>query len=149
MKIWVDADSCPRRVREIVAKAASNWGVTCEFVANRRVPVPREGSVLLTIVDSAAERADRFILDSVEHGDLVVTRDIPLAAELVEREVIVLNDRGTMYTRENVRERLSIRNVMLELRGQAAYSDPGRTFGPREIKAFAEALDKALRQHLQ
>jgi hypothetical protein len=148
MKILVDADSCPRRVREIIAKAAGNYRVTCEFVANRDVPVPESPWVERTTVTAEAGSADAYLRDTVSPGDLVVTRDIPLAAELVEAGAHVLNDRGTVYTRENVHERKSIRDAMLELRATGRVEQAGRNFGAREVKAFAAALDRTLRKHL-
>lgn len=149
MTLWVDADSCPKRVREIIAKAAANYDIPCEFVANRSLELPKQPRVSLRVVPAEAESADAYIQDSVAPGDVVVTRDIPLAAELVEREAHVLNIRGTVYTRENVRERLSIRNAMLEFR-TAGMVEPGeRSFGAKEVKAFAEALDKTLRHRLK
>lgn len=149
MKLWVDADSCPRRVREIIAKAAANYRLPCEFVANRKIEVPAYEGVYQTVVASETDSVDAYIRKAVSPGDLVVTRDIPLAAELVELDAHVLNDRGDIYSRENIRERLSIRNAMYELRTAGRVTDPGKSFGAREVKAFAEALDKTLRKLLQ
>lgn len=90
--------------------------------------------------------ADAFIKEQVGSGDLVITRDIPLAAELVELGPVVINDRGDLYTRENVRERLSIRNFMKELRDAGLYENPTGMFGRKEVKAFAATFDRILTQ---
>jgi hypothetical protein len=100
-------------------------------------------------VSSGEGSADQYILAHVEPADIAITRDIPLAAELVERGVIVLNDRGNVYTGENVRERLSIRDFMAELRGGGVYESSGRTYSSREVRAFANAFDRELTRRLR
>jgi hypothetical protein len=149
MKIWVDADSCPRQVRDIVAKAATRRGVPAEFVANRNVPVLSGTNVTMTVVAEGAADADRHITDCAGPEDLVVTRDIPLAEELVNRGVLVLNDRGTVFTTENVAARRSIRDVMQGLRQARGETLGGRSYGSKETKAFADAFDRALTAKLR
>jgi hypothetical protein len=144
MKIWVDADSCPRPVRDIVARAAARRDVPAEFVANRTVPFPRSPNVTMTVVPEGVSEADQHILDHAQPEDLVVTRDIPLAEALVKRGVLALNDRGTVFTRENVAARRSVRDVMQELRDARGQTLRGRTYGPKETKAFADAFDRVL-----
>jgi uncharacterized protein len=149
MKIWVDADSCPRPVRDIVARAAARRDIQAEFVANRSVPVLRRSTVTMTVVPEGEAGADRHILERARSEDLAVTRDIPLAEALVQRGLLVLNDRGTVFTEENVAARRSIRDVMQELREARGDSLGGRSYGAKKIKAFADAFDRALTGRLR
>jgi len=144
MRIWIDADSCPRQVREIVARASQRKGIAAIFVANRAIPVTPAETVHLITVGPGEGSADDYIYGHSEATDLVVTRDIPLAARLIERDMRVLNDRGDLYTRENIRERLSVRDFMHELRANGLVPEKTKHFGQREIKRFADAFDREL-----
>lgn len=143
MEIWVDADSCPRPVREIVQRAAERTGVRALFVANRSIPGVPEGEQLV-IVGSGDDAADDYIYDHSDNEDLVITRDIPLAKRLVDRGTSVINDRGDIFTRENVGERLSVRNFMYLLRNTGLLTPTERSFGAKEAQSFANAFDREL-----
>ncbi|HUX22480.1 MAG TPA: DUF188 domain-containing protein [Spirochaetia bacterium] len=147
LRIWVDADSCPRPVREIIQRAAGRTGVDAIFVANRDIPgvVPAD----LVVVGREEGAADAHILEHSGLRDLVVTRDIPLAKELVDRGRTVLNDRGEIFSPENVGERLSIRNFMYHLRKSGLLHSTERTYGQREQQAFANSFDKELTRLLR
>lgn len=140
MTIWVDADSCPKSVREIICRASRRTGTAAFFVANRTIPLPRGNDIELVLHPDA----DSHILSRMAAGDMVVTRDIPLAARIVERGVCVMNDRGTLYTAENVGERLSIRDYMKELRDSGAVLSQKDRFGKDERAAFAATFDREL-----
>lgn len=144
MKILVDADSCPQPVREIIARAAVKRGVKAVFAANRQIPLPEADLVEMVVVEKGEGVADRWIIDQAESGDLAVTRDIPLAAELVEKQIVVINDRGAHFTPENIRERLSIRNLMKDFREAGIMPEKESSFGRREIQQFAAAFDREL-----
>lgn len=146
MTIWVDADSCPKRVRDIIIRAAHRRALSARFVSRQEVGVRSEGRVE-SIVSN--EDADEIIVARSAPGDIAVTRDIPLAARLVDTGLVVLNTRGEVYTAENVRARLSQRDAMYELRSAAAYSEPGRRYGAREVQAFANAFDRELEKRLK
>ncbi|MCF7928399.1 MAG: DUF188 domain-containing protein [Spirochaetales bacterium] len=149
MTIWVDADSCPADVRRVVKKGAARLNVFAHFVANRTIPGIENNTMTEMILTGTEEgSADRYILENSEVGDLVITRDIPLAAELVEREICVINDRGAVYTGENIRQRLSERNFMKDLREAGLKQPSDRTYGHRELKAFAAAFDRETRRLL-
>lgn len=148
MKIWVDADSCPRPVREIIVRAAERTGVEALFVANRPVPGIEEGAGLV-VVGKDEGAADDYIFDHSTVGDLVVTRDIPLAKRLVDRGTTVVNDRGDLFTAENVGERLSVRNFMYQLRSSGLLIPTERSFGAKETQAFANAFDRELTRLLR
>lgn len=149
MRVLVDADSCPRRVREIIVRASRRTGVSAVFVANREVPGIDPASKDFVRVPRGEGSADRYILEQGRSGDIVVTRDIPLASDLVERGICVLNDRGVVYSRENVRERLSLRNFMYHLRHSGVTPPPGTSFGAREGNSFANSFDRELSRLLR
>lgn len=145
MKIWVDADAAPRDVKEIVMRAAKRVELETMLVANQRLPEPRNNPWVSTVwVPGGPDVADRHIVEHAEEGDIAITADIPLAADLVEIGVVVLDPRGEIYTEENVRERLSIRDFMDSLRGAGVETGGAKPYGRREKQAFAAALDRTL-----
>jgi uncharacterized protein YaiI (UPF0178 family) len=145
VKIWVDADAAPRDVKEIVYRAAQRLGIATVLVANRRLTVPLNNSHVSTVwVQGGPDAADRHIADHASADDVAVTADIPLAAILVEKGVIVIDPRGEQLNAENVRERLSIRDFMESLRGSGVDAGGSAPYGPRERQAFAATLDRVL-----
>jgi uncharacterized protein len=145
MKIWIDADAAPRDVKEIVFRAALRLQIPTILVANRRMPVPLNNTHVSAVqVQGGPDVADQHIADHSAPGDVAVTADIPLAAVLVEKGVVVLDPRGELYTVENVRERLSIRDFMDSLRGSGIETGGVKPFGAREKQAFAAGLDRVL-----
>jgi uncharacterized protein len=145
VRIWVDADAAPREVKEIVYRAAARLEMEAVLVANQRLSAPMNNPFVSTVwVQGGPDVADQHIADHAVEGDLAVTADIPLAAILVEKGVIVLDPRGEVYSEENVRERLSIRDFMDSLRGSGVETGGARPYGPRDKQAFAGALDREL-----
>ena len=144
MIIWIDADSCPRQVRDLICKTGIRLNLTVNFVANR--PIPMNESVLfhMILADSSPDAADDYIVEHAESGDLVITRDIPLAKRLVDRGIRVINDRGNVYTEININERLSMRNLMLDLYNNGIYPEKTGQFGKKELQEFANALDREI-----
>ena len=140
MRVLVDADSMPRRIREIIARAASRRRLAARFFSHIAIEIPASEWVSHTRVDDA----DEAILDECRPEDLVISRDIPLAARLVAMGVTVLNDRGDVYTNENIGERLSIRDAAKEIRDAGLEAPRGRSFGARHVQRFANALDREL-----
>jgi uncharacterized protein YaiI (UPF0178 family) len=147
--VYIDADSCPVRVREIICRAAERRGFTAHFIAAREIPLPKSPMVRFTEVEPGQDAADRAIVDAAEPGDMVVTRDIPLAAELVEQGVTVINDRGDHFTRENIRPRLSERDFMAELRSMGLESMRDRSYSNKEVQAFSAIFDRELTRLLR
>ncbi|MEJ7812305.1 MAG: YaiI/YqxD family protein [Gemmatimonadaceae bacterium] len=150
MKLWVDADAAPRDVKDIVVRAAMRLGLEAAMVAKGRVPVP-PGQTLVTAVRVAGgpDVADRYIADAATAGDVAITADIPLAAALVAKGVVVLDPRGTEYTADTVGERLSVRDFMEGLRGAGVETGGPSAYGAREKQAFAAALDRVLTRVLR
>jgi uncharacterized protein YaiI (UPF0178 family) len=145
MKIWIDADAAPREVKEIVFRASKRLEIETILVANQRLTTPQNNPWVRAVrVSGGADVADGYIGDHASEGDLAVTADIPLAAILVEKGVVVLDPRGEVYTQENVRERLSIRDFMDSLRSAGVDTGGPGSFGQREKRAFAAALDRLL-----
>lgn len=145
MKIWVDADAAPRDVKEIVFRAAERLGIETVLVANQRVPVPLGHTFVTTVrVDGGPDVADRHIAAAAAPGDVAVTADIPLAAALVAKQVIVIDPRGAEYTAENVGERLAVRDFMDGLRSAGVQTGGPKAYGAREKQVFAATLDRVL-----
>ena len=143
--IWVDADAAPRDVKEIVFRAAKRLEIPTVLVANQRLSAPLNNSFVSTVlVRGGPDVADQHIADKACAGDLAITADIPLAAILVEKGLIVLDPRGEQYSEENVRERLSIRDFMDSLRSSGVETGGPKAYGEREKRAFAGALDRVL-----
>ncbi len=140
MRILVDADSMPVRVREIIVRHAVRRKIEALFVSNHPIPVPEASGIGTEIVDDADER----IAELAGVTDLVVTHDIPLAARVVERGAVVITERGERYSQENVRTRLSSRNFAMDMREAGLLEQRGHPFGKKDIQAFANALDREL-----
>jgi uncharacterized protein YaiI (UPF0178 family) len=150
MKIWIDADAAPRDVKEIVFRAALRLELETVMVANQRLSRPLNNPFVSTVlVQGGPDVADQHIADHASAGDVVITADIPLAAILVEKAIVVLDPRGELYDAENVRERLSIRDFMESLRGSGVETGGAKPYGAREKQAFAGALDRVLTSALR
>jgi uncharacterized protein YaiI (UPF0178 family) len=142
--IWVDADACPKVIREILIRAAQRTGITLTFMANHHVPVPRLPNIKSLQVSSGFDVADNEIVQRVEKEDLVITADIPLAAEVIEKGAAAINPRGERYTTENIRARLNIRDFMDTMRASGVQSGGPPPLGQQEKQAFASELDRWL-----
>lgn len=142
MKIWVDADGCPKPVKELVMRAAAKRRVYVTLVANRPLYVPRSAWVSATVVASGLDVADDWITEQVQPDDLVITADIPLAARVVERGATGISPHGAEYTADNVRQRLSVRDFMHELRESGVETGGAPPYSERDKQRFAAALDR-------
>ncbi|HZI09621.1 MAG TPA: YaiI/YqxD family protein [Myxococcus sp.] len=149
MKIWVDADACPGPVRDVLLRASQRLKVPTVFVANRALSLPRSELVSTVQVGAGLDVADQHIATSAQKGDLAVTQDIPLAALLVPRGVVVLDPRGELFTDENISERLSVRNFMQELRESGVTTGGPSGFSAQDKQRFAAALDRELSRLLR
>jgi uncharacterized protein YaiI (UPF0178 family) len=149
MKIWIDADAAPKDVKEIVFRASARLELEVALVANQRLSTPSNNSLVsAVVVPGGPDVADRHIIDHADSGDLAITADIPLAAALVEKGVLVLDPRGEQYTEANVRERLSIRDFMESLRNSGVETGGPKPYGRQQKQDFANALDRLLTRHL-
>jgi uncharacterized protein YaiI (UPF0178 family) len=130
--------------RELVQKRAAKLNLRVLFVANR--PIPRSAEVEMIICHYGDNSADDRIAELAESGDLAITRDVPLAKRLVDKNVFVINDRGRAFTKDNINELLSIRNFMTELADNGLETERTANYGKRELKMFADALDMGIRK---
>lgn len=145
MKLWLDADAAPQGVKEVCFRAAERLQLETIMVANQRLPMPLGNTYVSAVrVDGGPDVADLYIAEHADEGDVAVTADIPLAALLVPKKVVVIDPRGDEYTPENIGERLSVRDFMDALRSTGVETGGHGTFGAREKQAFANALDRAL-----
>lgn len=144
MNIWVDADACPGAIKEILFRAAERAQIETILVANQALRVPPSKHVRFMQVGGGFNEADERIVELVEPTDLVITADIPLAAAVIEKRARALNPRGELYTSENVRERLSVRNFMQGLREGGVRTGGPAALTARDKQAFANQLDALL-----
>ena len=142
MQIWVDADACPNVIKEILFRVAERARIMVTLVANQPVPVPRMQYVRAVQVAQGFDIADNEIVRRCEPGDLVVTADIPLAAEVIAKGATALNPRGELYTTENVKARLNMRDFMDTMRSSGIHTGGPPALNQRDRQAFANALDR-------
>ena len=147
MQIWVDGDACPASIKEILFRAAVKKEIRLTVVANQPMRIPQSPWISLLTVPSGLNVADQKIVELVAINDLVVTADIPLAALVVEKSAFALDPRGTLYSNENIGERLATRNLMDELRGSGMIEGGPAPFRPADRQAFANHLDRILTRH--
>ncbi len=148
MKIWVDADACPVVVRDILFRAAARTGVALTLVANQPLDTPSSPNITTLQVPQGFDVADDEIVRRLAAGDLVITSDIPLAAEVIEKGGHALSPRGEMHTAENIRARLNMRDFLDTMRASAVDVGGGpAAFSQRDKQAFANNLDRFLTQH--
>jgi uncharacterized protein YaiI (UPF0178 family) len=144
VKILVDADSCPRPVRELVLRSSGRTGIAVLFVANRPIPGVTGKNASMELCPPGEGSADNRIVELALPEDLALTRDIPLAERLVEKGVRVLDDRGRRYSKENIREFRSMRDFMVGLAEHGLGIVRTASYGRKELKAFADSLDREL-----
>lgn len=144
MRIWVDADACPKVIKEILFRAADRAAVETVLVANQPLRVPPSRHLRTLQVAAGFDVADHRIVAELVAGDLVVTADVPLAALVVKKGATALNPRGELYTEANIGERLAMRNLLDELRGAGQVTGGPAPFDPRDRQAFANQLDRLL-----
>ncbi len=147
MQIWVDADACPLVIKEILYRAADRARVTLTLVANKLLRTPASPFIRSLQVPRGFDVADKEIARQVQPGDLVITADIPLAAQVIERGGHALDPRGEVYTSDNIRERLTMRDFMDELRASGVDTGGPASFSQGDRHAFAKQLDRFLTRH--
>ncbi len=148
MIIWVDADACPAVIKDILFRAAERMKIALVLVANQPLNVPRSPFIKTIQVPGGFDVADKRIAEQVQPADLVITADIPLAADVIARGGYALNPRGELYTQENIKERLSMRNFMGELRNSGVATGGPPPLNQADRQAFANALDRFLTKHV-
>jgi uncharacterized protein YaiI (UPF0178 family) len=148
MNIWVDADACPVVIKDILFRAAERTGVQLTLVANQPVRIPRSRCIKFIQVASGFDVADNEIVKRLGAGDLVITSDIPLAAaEVIDKDAVALNPRGELYTVDNIRARLNMRDFMDTLRGSGIDTGGPAALSQADRQSFANHLDKILTRY--
>lgn len=148
MQIWVDADACPKVIKEILFRAAVRRRIPLILVANSPLRTPPSPYIRTLQVPAGFDIADNHIVAQVQAGDLVVTADIPLAAAVIARAAHALNPRGELYTTDNIRERLAMRNLMDQLRSTGVHTGGPPALDLTDRQAFANRLDAFLHKHV-
>ena len=149
MKIWIDADACPGAVKEILYRASGRLNIPVCLVANADLYVPPSPLITAVRVPKGFDVADNYIVREMAPEDIVITADIPLAANIVEKGAVALDPRGELYSEENVRERLSVRNFMQDLRAGGLISGGPPPLKETDHKKFAAALDRLLAKKMK
>jgi uncharacterized protein YaiI (UPF0178 family) len=144
MQIWVDADACPRVIKEILYRAAERTQHQLILVANQPLAIPKSPYIKSLRVESGFDVADNYIAQQVNPGDLVITADIPLAAEVLARGAAALNPRGEVYNPNTIRQKLTMRDFMDEMRGSGIHTGGPPPLSQTERREFANALDRFL-----
>ena len=144
MHIWVDADACPKVIKEILFRAAERVQVPLTLVANKPLQTPTSRLIRSIRVEGGFDVADKHIVQHLAANDLVITADIPLAAEVIEKGGHALNPRGTFYTKNNIKERLAMRDLMDQLRGSGIQTGGPSALSHADRQAFANQLDRFL-----
>jgi uncharacterized protein YaiI (UPF0178 family) len=144
VKVWVDADACPVPIRNIIVRAVHRLSVATVFVANKQILLPESPHLSAVQVSRGPDIADAYIETRAEAGDLVVTQDIPLAAQLVPRGVTVISPRGFLFTEDNINESLATRDLMQSLRDAGTVTGGPRPFDDKLKREFARHFDSAL-----
>ncbi len=146
MHIWIDADACPGVIKDILFRASERSGIPLTLVANHVLSHPRSSLIRMLVVSHGFDVADNEIVRQVNHGDLVITSDIPLAAEVINKGALALNPRGELYTTDTIKARLTMRDFMDTLRSSGIQTGGPSSLNQRDRQRFANQLDKWLQQ---
>lgn len=141
MQIWVDADACPKPIKDILFRAAERTAITTTLVANQQLPIPPSRYIKMLRVHSGFDVADNEIVSRLSAGDLVITGDIPLASEVLAKGGHAINPRGERYSQETIKERLNMRDFMDTLRASGIDTGGPAALSARDVQAFANQLD--------
>ncbi len=149
VQIWVDADATPLVIKEILYRAADRAQIVTTLIANMPLRIPPSAFIKTVRVPKGFDVADHYIVQHLEPGDLVITADIPLAAEVIKRAAHAIDPRGDLYSEDNVDERLAMRNLMQQLRSTGDNIGGPRPFGSSDRQRFANQLDRFLTRNRQ
>lgn len=144
MHIWVDADACPKMIKEVLFRAANRTKTSLTLVANAFLSYPNSPFIRAVQVEKGFDRADHYIVTHIKAHDLVITADIPLAAEVVAKHALAINPRGELYNEHNIRQRLNIRDINEQLRATGQNIGGPVALSIKEKTAFANTLDRCL-----
>ena len=149
MRVWVDADACPGPIKEIIFRAANRLEIATTLVANHFLRVPKSAHIRLVQVEQGFDIADNYIVKHIASGDLVITQDIPLAAEVIAAGAAALNPRGTLYSENNIKDHLARRDIKDELRASGVHTGGPAALDKTHVQTFANSLDAFLTRALR
>ena len=149
MTLFIDGDAFVRLIQPIVSKAIERHHIKTYLVSNKKLSLEPEKFVTFVLVSQGIDSADKWIVEHLQEGDLVITSDIPLANEVVKRGAYALNQRGTLYTEENVQQHLAMRDLMQNIRDMGEVTKGPKPYGPKDRAAFANALSAFLQKRLK
>ena len=147
--IWIDADACPKIIKDVIFTFSGRLNLQVILVANMRMQIPPSPLVSLVVVKLGADLADHYIAENCLASDIIITADIPLAALIVAKGAVALNVRGELYTEENIGERLSLRDFMKEVRDSGEKTGGPAPFGPKDKELFTNSLNRLLTKRLK
>ena len=147
--VWVDADSCPIPVKDIIFRFSKRLSLKLIFVANHQIPMPKSELFKMIVCDATPDAADNYIVENALPNDIVITRDIPMASRLLDKNITTINDRGLLFTSENIKEKLSLRNFNKELYDNGILSEKTSTFSKKDVKNFANCFDREIQKKLK
>lgn len=148
-QLWIDADALPNVLREILLRASDRFALNITFVANQALNIPRSTRIQSIQVVSGADEADKMIVEKMQPHDVVVTQDIPLAAQVIEKGGIAIHPRGEIFTESNVKARLHLRDFMDTLRGAGVQTGGPAPMNERDKREFSNALEQTIRKQMQ
>lgn len=149
MRIWIDADACPNSIKEIIFRASIRAQIPVIVVANMPIKIPINSLISTVQVKKEFDEADAYIINHLAAQDLIITADIPLADAVLSKHALALNPRGELYSPETIKERLTTRDLMTELRDFGVLTKGPKTLGPKERQAFANKLDQIITRLLK
>jgi len=149
MQIFVDADACPVAVKEILFRSAERLSISLVLVANQKIQIPQSDYISGIVVEAGPDIADDRIVELADEGDLVISADIPLADRVIRKGAYVIDPRGDIFSSENIKERLAVRDLMADLRDGGMETGGPRAFSAADRKAFADQLDRFLTKHFK
>ena len=144
MKIWIDADACPNIVKDIIFRASQRTKTPVTLVANQYMAKPKSPLINSVQVKQGFDEADDYIVENLIENDIVITADIPLASDAIDKGALVINPRGELYTEDNIKQRLSTRDLMEELRSTGEVSGGPPSYNQKDGQKFANCLDRLL-----
>ena len=149
LRLWIDADACPKAIKDILFRVADRRRIQTTLVANQSIGIPASEYVQRVTVRDGADVADNAIVELMQSGDVVVTGDIPLAARVVEKNGFAISPRGDLYDDKSVHERLATRNLMEQFRSAGVETSGPKPLNPKDVQAFANQLDRLLTRLLK
>ena len=147
--IWIDADACPKAIKELIYRTSARLQIPVILVANSTMNIPQHPLIKITVVDQGDDIADQYIVDHCGLHDVVITQDIPLAAHIIKKGAVAINSRGELYTEDNIHDRLATRDLMKELRDSGIETGGPAAFNAKNVEHFANSLNKVLTKLLK